>query len=161
MVSRDSCQHGTLWELLHGILWDSMAWLGMVWMVDTDKLRLPYPPATSTNDNAARSSLSRYQKNHKKLRKTALLQVTVDRAKISHRLGSPSNATQRIFSLRGQGRYPEKKIAVLLDFVQTRSYAALWAADLGWIVGPGYSSGGKVIIFRYLRGVTTDLHETE
>jgi len=24
----------------------------------------------------------------------------------------------------------------------TRSYAALWAADLEWIVGPGYSLGG-------------------
>ena len=27
----------------------------------------------------------------------------------------------------------------------TRSYAALWAADLDWIVGPGYSSGGYIL----------------
>ena len=27
-------------------------------------------------------------------------------------------------------------------FNGTRSYAALWAADLDWIVGSGYSSGG-------------------
>ena len=76
-------------------------------------------------------------------------------------------------------------------FYFTRSYAALWAADLDWIVGPGYSLGGyileknhekptclffvtyagsqltfmtqneKVHIFRYLRGVTTDFHDTE
>ena len=28
------------------------------------------------------------------------------------------------------------------EFVHTRSYAALRAADLDWIVGPGYSPGG-------------------
>ena len=27
------------------------------------------------------------------------------------------------------------------QFDTTRSYAALWAADLDWIVGPGYSLG--------------------
>ena len=37
-------------------------------------------------------------------------------------------------------------------FVTTRSYAALRAADLDWIIGPGYSSGGYI-----LGGVTTDL----
>ena len=72
-------------------------------------------------------------------------------------------------------------------FWTTRSCAALWAADLDWIIGSGYSLGGyileknhekptclffvtyagsqltfmtqneKVHIFRYLRGVTTDL----
>ena len=30
-------------------------------------------------------------------------------------------------------------------FVQTRSYAALRAADLDWIIGPGYSSGGYIL----------------
>ena len=29
-------------------------------------------------------------------------------------------------------------------FMNTRSYAALWAADLVWIVGPGYSLGGYI-----------------
>ena len=29
----------------------------------------------------------------------------------------------------------------ILDFDNTRSYAALRAADLDWIVGPGYSLG--------------------
>ena len=29
-------------------------------------------------------------------------------------------------------------------FYHTRSYAALRAADLDWIVGPGYSSGGYI-----------------
>ena len=32
-----------------------------------------------------------------------------------------------------------------ISFGQTRSYAALRAADLGWIVGPGYSSGGYIL----------------
>ena len=55
-----------------------------------------------------------------------------------------------------------------VNFEPTRSYAALRAADLDWIVGPEYSLGGyifgdhnwplgKVIIFRLTRGVTTDL----
>ena len=39
------------------------------------------------------------------------------------------------------GKTSRKKAAVLLDFVQTRSYAALRAADLDWIVRPGYSLG--------------------
>ena len=30
-------------------------------------------------------------------------------------------------------------------FVATRSYAALRAADLDWIIGPGYSSGGYIL----------------
>ena len=30
-------------------------------------------------------------------------------------------------------------------FVTTRSYAALQAADLYWIIGPGYSSGGYIL----------------
>ena len=33
----------------------------------------------------------------------------------------------------------------LCNFRVTRSYAALWAADLDWIVGPGYSSGGYIL----------------
>ena len=39
------------------VMWHGMVWYGMVWvwMVDTDKLRLADPPATSTNDNAART----------------------------------------------------------------------------------------------------------
>ena len=41
-------------------------------------------------------------------------------------------------------------------FFRTRSYAALRAADLDWIVGPGYSLG-RVHQKRYRRGVTTDL----
>ena len=36
------------------------------------------------------------------------------------------------------------KPETLLDFVCTRSYAALRAADLDWIVGPGNSWGGYV-----------------
>ena len=31
------------------------------------------------------------------------------------------------------------------NFVGTRSYAALQAADLDWIVGPGYSLGGYIL----------------
>ena len=51
-------------------------------------------------------------------------------------------------------------------FYQTRSYAALRAAVLDWIVGTGYSLGRvqgqgrnkqKRYKFRYRRGVTTDL----
>ena len=30
-------------------------------------------------------------------------------------------------------------------FSDTRSYAALRAADLDWIIGPGYSSGGYIL----------------
>ena len=30
-------------------------------------------------------------------------------------------------------------------FSLTRSYAALRAADLDWIIGPGYSSGGYIL----------------
>ena len=33
----------------------------------------------------------------------------------------------------------------MLPFVYTRSYAALRAADLDWIVGPGYSSGRYIL----------------
>ena len=31
------------------------------------------------------------------------------------------------------------------SFFKTRSYAALRAADLDWIVGPGYSLGGYIL----------------
>ena len=34
------------------------------------------------------------------------------------------------------------KNGVFILFIYTRSYAALRAADLDWIVGPGYSPGG-------------------
>ena len=63
------------------------------------------------------------------------------------------------------------------SFVKTRSYATLRAADLDWVVGPGYSSGRYILDKnqhgtmnnhknqpgpmkkqkRYERGVTTDL----
>ena len=33
-------------------------------------------------------------------------------------------------------------IVISITIIVTRSYAALRAADLDWIVGPGYSSGG-------------------
>ena len=33
-------------------------------------------------------------------------------------------------------------IITMTSITITRSYAALWAADLDWIVPPGYSSGG-------------------
>ena len=66
--------------------------------------------------------------------------------------------------------------SVTQHFAQTRSYAALRAADLDWIVGPGYSSGRYILEKnqhgtmnnhenqpgpmkkqkRYERGVTTD-----
>ena len=32
-----------------------------------------------------------------------------------------------------------------VSFYETRSYAALQAADLDWIVGPGYSSGRYIL----------------
>ena len=32
-------------------------------------------------------------------------------------------------------------IIMIIIIIITRSYAALRAADLGWIVGPGYSPG--------------------
>ena len=38
-----------------------------------------------------------------------------------------------------------EKVEIIVAFViiiNTRSYAALRAADLDWIVGPGYSPGG-------------------
>ena len=31
------------------------------------------------------------------------------------------------------------------SLLQTRSYAALWAADLEWIVRPGYSLSGHIL----------------
>ena len=34
---------------------------------------------------------------------------------------------------------------VIVLFLNTRSYAALWAADLNWIVWPGYSLGGYIL----------------
>ena len=52
------------------------------------------------------------------------------------------------------------KSKVMFLFFPTRSYAALRAADLDWIIRPGYSSGGnkqKRYKFLYRRGVTTDL----
>ena len=43
------------------------------------------------------------------------------------------------------GKHMEKgkkeKELHILHILHTRSYAALWAADLDWIVGPGYSMG--------------------
>ena len=33
----------------------------------------------------------------------------------------------------------------LVKFRKTRSYAALRAADLDWIIGPGYSLGGYIL----------------
>ena len=38
-------------------------------------------------------------------------------------------------------------ILVIYSFAQTRSYAALRAADLDWIVGPGYSLGRNIIYY--------------
>ena len=48
------------------------------------------------------------------------------------------------------------------NFLQTRSCAALRAADLDWIVGPEYSLGAGINknvtdTFHHTRGVTTDL----
>ena len=37
----------------------------------------------------------------------------------------------------------------LIIYYITRSYAALWVADLDWIVGPGYSSGGYILKKNY------------
>ena len=37
--------------------------------------------------------------------------------------------------------HPPYIFVIFVTFVITRSYAALWAADLDWIVGPGYSLG--------------------
>ena len=36
-------------------------------------------------------------------------------------------------------------INVLIIIKTTRSYAALWAADLDWMVRPGYSSVGYIL----------------
>ena len=41
--------------------------------------------------------------------------------------------------------YNIRKIYVDDFFSKTRSYAALRAADLDWIIGPGYSSGGYIL----------------
>ena len=77
--------------------------------------------------------------------------------------------------MNNDGEICEEKIPMetpSANICKTRSCAALRAADLDWIVGPEYSLGGyifgdsqltfmtqheKVIIFRHLRGVTTDL----
>ena len=45
-------------------------------------------------------------------------------------------------TFRSTKQYWHGKIAVNTLFSNTRSYAALRAADLDWIVGPGYSLGG-------------------
>ena len=37
------------------------------------------------------------------------------------------------------------KVQIISIFEKTRSYAALRAADLDWIVGPGYSSGRYIL----------------
>ena len=36
-------------------------------------------------------------------------------------------------------------IIIIIMIMITRSYAALRAADLDWIVGPGYSLGGYIL----------------
>ena len=36
-------------------------------------------------------------------------------------------------------------LLLVIIIIITRSYAALLAADLDWIVGPGYSSGGYIL----------------
>ena len=33
----------------------------------------------------------------------------------------------------------------MFTIIITRSYAPLWAADLDWIIGPGYSLGGYIL----------------
>ena len=40
---------------------------------------------------------------------------------------------------------PTTSVYVIGLFGVTRSYAALQAADLEWIVGPGYSLGGYIL----------------
>ena len=37
------------------------------------------------------------------------------------------------------------EMVVMIVIMVTRSYAALRAADLDWIVGPGYSLGGNIL----------------
>ena len=67
-------------------------------------------------------------------------------------------------------RYAHSQVTLADSFGLTRSFAALGAADLDWIVGPGYSWGGYILeknlgginknvtdIKRDIRGVTTDL----
>ena len=69
----------------------------------------------------------------------------------------PTSGTAQHLSLN----YPSltriwKTSLIALCFFFTRSYAALRAADLDWIIGPGYSSGGNKQK-RDWGGVTTDL----
>ena len=42
-----------------------------------------------------------------------------------------------------------KNVIILITFFKTSSYAALRAADLNWIVGPGYFLGGNM--WRFLK----------
>merc|ERR1712004_196875 len=66
------------------------------------------------------------------------------------------NFEKSLNSLCKSGSRPQKSpkkapktdhsIAIYSIFLKgTRSYAALRAADLDWIVGPGYSSGGYIL----------------
>ena len=88
---------------------------------------------------------------------------------------------QRLLPLWGlRGKWPRHSISIIDRFLtriflkKTRSYAALRAADLDWIIGPGYSSGGYILgenhekptwnhekpgitEKRHWRGATTDL----
>ena len=41
--------------------------------------------------------------------------------------------------------------------IDTRSYAAFRVADLDWIVGPGYSSGGNVLLHASVTQLGLDL----
>ena len=43
------------------------------------------------------------------------------------------------------GKTPEEGNNHFETFIITRSYAALRAADLDWIVGPGFSLGGYIL----------------
>ena len=52
---------------------------------------------------------------------------------------------QRIRLLIGNCLKVKVVFKVYCLIIATRSYAALRAADLNWIVGPGYNAGGYIL----------------
>ena len=53
------------------------------------------------------------------------------------------NANEVAYHSGAEAKYIFDLKQNLINFMHTRSYAALRAADLDWIVGPGYSLGSQ------------------
>ena len=81
---------------------------------------------------------------------THLGENTHSRCPLGGHKNVPKSETHDTLEIRNvaAGSFHQEMLAsnyLICFFVSTRSYAALRAADLDWIVGPGYSLGGYIL----------------